>query len=54
VEDTRAGIASARAAGMFAVQIRASSTALPPIDQADVVIEDYSQFDLALLDGSAP
>ncbi len=51
VEDTRAGIASAKAAGMFAVQVRAASTALPPISDADLVIEDYSQFDLSLLDG---
>lgn len=51
VEDTRAGIASAKAAGMFAVQVRAASTALPPIPDADLVIEDYSQFDLSLLDG---
>lgn len=50
-EDTRAGIASAKAAGMFAVQIRASSTALPPIEQADVVIDEYAQFDLGLLAG---
>jgi len=52
VEDTGAGIASAKAAGMFAVQVRAASTALPPIPQADMVIEDYSQFDLRLLDGA--
>lgn len=51
VEDTRAGIASAKAAGMFAVQVRAASTALPPIEEADMVIDDYSQFDLSLLDG---
>jgi HAD superfamily hydrolase (TIGR01509 family) len=52
IEDTGAGIAAAKAAGMFAVQIRASSTALPPLEQADLVIDDYSQFDLTLLDGS--
>lgn len=51
VEDTRAGVASAKAAGMFAVQLRAASTALPPIAEADLVIDDYSQFDLSLLDG---
>jgi HAD superfamily hydrolase (TIGR01509 family) len=53
VEDTRAGLGSAKAAGMFAVQIRAASTALPPIPEADLVIEDYSEFDFALLDGNA-
>jgi HAD superfamily hydrolase (TIGR01509 family) len=52
-EDTRAGIAAAKAAGMFAVQVRASSTALPPIDRADAVIDRYSEFDLALL-GTPP
>jgi HAD superfamily hydrolase (TIGR01509 family) len=50
VEDTGAGIAAARAAGMFAVQIRASSTALPPLPEADLVLQDYSQFDLSLLE----
>ena len=52
VEDTGAGIASAKAAGMFAVQVRASSTALAPLPQADLVIDDYSEFDLSLLDGA--
>jgi HAD superfamily hydrolase (TIGR01509 family) len=52
VEDTGAGIAAAKSAGMFAVQVRASSTALPPLRQADLVIDDYSQFDLSLLGGS--
>src|SRR6266516_3339333 len=37
-EDTPSGIASAKAAGMFAVQVRAGSTALPPLPQADMVI----------------
>jgi len=50
VEDTAAGIASAKAAGMFAVQIRASSTALPPLQGADFILEDYSQFDLSWLE----
>src|SRR3989454_11516376 len=48
-EDTPSGIASAKAAGMFAVQVRASSTALPPLPAADMVIETYSQFDMSLL-----
>jgi beta-phosphoglucomutase-like phosphatase (HAD superfamily) len=50
-EDTPSGIASAQGAGMFAVQVRASSTALPPLPQADLVIESYSEFDLELLAG---
>lgn len=48
VEDTRTGVRSAKAAGMYVIQVRASSTALPPIDEADAVIEDYSQFDFGL------
>lgn len=48
-EDTPSGIASAQTAGMFAVQVRASSTALPPIPEADMVIDKYSEFDLSLL-----
>jgi HAD superfamily hydrolase (TIGR01509 family) len=50
VEDTASGIAAAKAAGMIAVQIRAASTALPPLPQADFVLEDYSRFDLSLLE----
>lgn len=48
VEDTRTGVRSAKAAGMYAIQVRASSTALDPIDEADAVIQDYSEFDLSL------
>jgi HAD superfamily hydrolase (TIGR01509 family) len=51
-EDTPSGIASAQGAGMFAVQVRASSTALPPLPEADLVIGKYSDFDLSLLDGT--
>ena len=50
IEDTASGIAAAKAAGMIAVQIRAASTALPPLPQADFVLEEYSQFDLSLLE----
>jgi HAD superfamily hydrolase (TIGR01509 family) len=49
VEDTRAGVRSAKRAGMYVIQVRASSTALPPIDEADSVIQDYGEFDLSLL-----
>ncbi len=51
VEDTRTGVASARAAGMYVVQLRAASTALPPIEEADAVIESYAEFDFSLLGG---
>jgi len=53
-EDTPSGIASAKAAGMFAVQVRASSTALPPLSEADLVIESYADFDIRLLDPVVP
>ena len=49
VEDTIPGIASAKAAGMYAIQVRASSTALPPIDEADAVIDTLEQFPFDLL-----
>jgi HAD superfamily hydrolase (TIGR01509 family) len=51
VEDTPTGVASARAAGMYVVQLRAASTALPPIEDADAVIESYAEFDFALFGG---
>ena len=53
VEDTGAGLASAKAAGMYGIQTRASSTALPPLPLADMVIQAYSEFDFALLGGSS-
>jgi HAD superfamily hydrolase (TIGR01509 family) len=53
VEDTGPGIAAAKAAGMFAVQLCAASTALPPLPDADLVLESLSDFDLSLLDTSA-
>jgi HAD superfamily hydrolase (TIGR01509 family) len=49
-EDTPSGIASAQRAGMFAVQVRASSTALPPLSEADMVIDKYADFDLSVLE----
>lgn len=50
VEDTLFGVRSAKAAGMYTIQLRASSTALPPLGEADAVIESYSQFDFALFE----
>ena len=49
VEDTLAGLRSAKAAGMFAIQLRAASTALPPLDEADLVLHSFADFDLSLL-----
>ncbi len=49
VEDTLAGVRSAKAAGMFSIQLRAASTALPPLDEADLVLDSFADFDLSLL-----
>ena len=49
VEDTLAGLRSAKAAGMFAAQLRAASTALPPMAEADLVLESLAGFDLSLM-----
>jgi HAD superfamily hydrolase (TIGR01509 family) len=49
IEDTIPGITSAKAAGMYAIQVRASSTALPPIDAADAVLDSLEQFPFELL-----
>ena len=49
VEDTLAGVRSAKAADMFAIQLRAASTALPPLDEADLVLDSFADFDLSLL-----
>jgi HAD superfamily hydrolase (TIGR01509 family) len=44
IEDTPTGVASARAAGMFVVQTRSASSAFPPIDGADLVLESLLDF----------
>jgi HAD superfamily hydrolase (TIGR01509 family) len=49
IEDTRTGIEAARAAGMHAVQVRSASSALPPIAQADMVLDSLEEFPLALV-----
>jgi HAD superfamily hydrolase (TIGR01509 family) len=50
IEDTPAGVASAKSAGMFCVQTRSASSAFPPIDGADLVLNSLLDLDLALLD----
>jgi HAD superfamily hydrolase (TIGR01509 family) len=52
IEDTPAGVASVKAAGMFAVQTRSGSSAFPPIEGADLVLDSLLDFDLALFDGT--
>ena len=49
LEDSRTGVLAAKAAGTFAVQVRAASTALPPLAEADLVLERLSDFPLSLL-----
>ena len=49
IEDTPTGLASARAAGLYAVQVRAASTAFPPLPDADALLDTLHDFDLALL-----
>jgi HAD superfamily hydrolase (TIGR01509 family) len=49
IEDTPTGLASARAAGMLAVQVRAASTAFPPLPNAHLVLDTLASFDLSLL-----
>lgn len=49
IEDTGTGLRAAKAAGMYAVQVRASSMAFPPLPEADAVIETLHDFDLSLL-----
>ena len=53
VEDTAPGLAAAKAAGMFAVQLRAASTAFPPLPDADLVLDALADFDLSLLEGTS-
>jgi HAD superfamily hydrolase (TIGR01509 family) len=50
VEDTIPGVASAKAARMYAIQSRASSTALDPIEEADLVLDSLEEFPLELVD----
>jgi HAD superfamily hydrolase (TIGR01509 family) len=52
IEDTPAGVASAKSAGMFCVQTRSASSAFPPIDGADLVLGSLLEFDHRLLDGA--
>jgi HAD superfamily hydrolase (TIGR01509 family) len=48
-EDSPSGVKSAKAAGMYTIQVRAASTALPPQPNADAVIETYQDFNRRLL-----
>jgi HAD superfamily hydrolase (TIGR01509 family) len=54
IEDTPTGLASAKAAGMLTVQVRAASTAWPPQPDADVVLETLKSFDLSLVTNIQP
>ena len=49
IEDTPTGLAAAVAAGMFAVQVRSSSTAFLPQPNAHLVLDSLLDFDLAIV-----
>ncbi len=49
IEDTPTGLASAKAAGLFTIQVRASSTAFEPLPDADLVLDTLADFDLSLV-----
>lgn len=49
IEDTPPGVASAKAAGMYAIQTRSATSALPPIPQADLVLDSLEDFPLELV-----
>jgi beta-phosphoglucomutase len=44
IEDTPTGVASAKAAGMFVLQTRSASSAFPPIEAADLVLDSLLDF----------
>lgn len=44
IEDTPTGLASAKAAGMFVIQTRSASSAFPPLDGADLVLDSLLDF----------
>ena len=50
IEDTPPGIEAAQAAGMYAVQVRAASSAFPPLERADLVIETLAEFPWGLIE----
>jgi HAD superfamily hydrolase (TIGR01509 family) len=54
IEDTPTGLRSAKDAGMFAIQVRAASTAFPPLPEADLVLASLRDFDLGLLADAGP
>ena len=49
IEDPPNGLASAKAAGLYAVQVRAASTAFPPLPNADLVLPTLEHFPFTLL-----
>jgi HAD superfamily hydrolase (TIGR01509 family) len=51
IEDTPTGLTSAKAAGLYAIQTRACSTAFEPLPDADLVLDTLRDFDLSLVSG---
>lgn len=54
VEDSRHGVASAAAAGMWVVQLRQATMAADPQPGAHAVIDSFREFNLGWLEGKQP
>jgi HAD superfamily hydrolase (TIGR01509 family) len=54
IEDAPWGVAAARAAGMTVVAVRTAYTAQLPLEGADVVLDDLTQFDYRIVTGDGP
>jgi beta-phosphoglucomutase family hydrolase len=50
IEDSRSGVKAGKAAGMYVIQMRAASTALPPLLEADLVLDSLEDFPFSLLE----
>jgi HAD superfamily hydrolase (TIGR01509 family) len=48
IEDTGPGVASAKAAGMYVIQTRSATSALPPLADADLVLDSLEDFPMEL------
>jgi HAD superfamily hydrolase (TIGR01509 family) len=48
IEDTGPGVAAAKAAGMYVIQTRSAASALPPLADADLVLDSLEDFPMEL------
>jgi HAD superfamily hydrolase (TIGR01509 family) len=51
IEDSPNGLKAAKDAGMLVIQVRSSSSAFPPQESADIVLDSLEDFDMGLLAG---